>query len=114
MEDGAATLTEYTVDLLCAYISSQIYTSDLPNKISNKLILTGGGRKNKFLIRRIKEKLGNSYQVLMIDDFGIDGDFVESQAFAFLAIRSLNKLPTSYPFFTGCKKETIGGEIFKN
>ena len=50
----------------------------------------------------------------MIDDYGINGDFVESQAFALLAIRSFNKLPTSFPGTTGCEKETIGGEIILN
>ena len=36
-----------------------------------------------------------------IDDYGIDGDFVESQAFAFLAVRSILKLPSSLPETTG-------------
>mgnify|MGYP003323137764 CR=1 FL=1 len=46
-----------------------------------------------------------------IDDYGIDGDFVESQAFAFLAIRSILKLPISFPETTGCNTPTLGGEI---
>ena len=50
----------------------------------------------------------------MIDDYKIDGDFVESQAFAFLAIRSLIKLPISYPNTTGCKVPTVGGEIIES
>ena len=37
----------------------------------------------------------------------------ESQAFAFLAIRTFLKLPISFPNTTGCKKPTIGGEIIK-
>ena len=44
----------------------------------------------------------------MIDDYGIDGDFVESQAFAFLAVRSLKKLPISFPNTTNCLKLTWG------
>ena len=49
----------------------------------------------------------------MIDDYGINGDFVESQAFAFLAIRSFNNY-LHISRTTGCEKETIGGEIIKN
>ena len=49
-----------------------------------------------------------------IDDYGIDGDYVESQAFAFLAIRSFLKLPISFPDTTGCKSPTTGGEVVKN
>jgi anhydro-N-acetylmuramic acid kinase len=52
--------------------------------------------------------------VKLIDDYGIDGDFVESQAFGYLAIRSFLKLPISFPETTGCKKPTIGGVIVKN
>ena len=49
-----------------------------------------------------------------IDDYGIDGDYVESQAFAYLAIRSFLKLPISFPLTTGCKEPCTGGEVVKN
>ena len=52
--------------------------------------------------------------VKLIDDYGIDGDFVESQAFGYLAIRSYLGLPISFPETTGCKKPTTGGVIVKN
>ena len=52
--------------------------------------------------------------ITLIDKFGIDGDFVESQAFAYLAIRSYLKLPISFPETTGCKKPCTGGVIVKN
>ena len=63
------------------------------------------------------KKYGNHYfkgRLKMIDDFGIDGDYVESQAFAFLAIRRYLELPISFPDTTGCKSPTIGGEVVKN
>ena len=50
----------------------------------------------------------------MIDDYGIDGDFVESQAFAYLAVCSYLKLPITFPNTTGCKKPSTGGVIIKN
>ena len=53
-------------------------------------------------------------KIKLIDDFGIDGDFVESQAFAYLAIRSFLKLPISFPETTGCEKPCTGGIIVKN
>ena len=48
-----------------------------------------------------------------IDDFDIDGDFIESQAFAYLAIRSFLKLPISFPSTTGVKMPCDGGDIIK-
>ena len=57
---------------------------------------------------KIKKKIS------LIDDLSIDGDFVESQAFAFLAIRSYLGLPISFPSTTNCKTPTVGGAIIKN
>ncbi len=112
LEDGAATLTEYTAELLCeAIFKFSFFYRDLPKDLYNKLILTGGGRKNNHLVKKIKEKLKNTFKVIMIDDFDIDGDFIESQAFAFLAIRSFKKLPITFPETTGCNNPCQGGEL---
>ena len=79
-----------------------------------KVLVSGGGRKNKTLIQRIKSRTLKNLVIQPIDDYGVDGDYVESQAFAFLAIRSFLELPTSFPDTTGCKSPTTGGEIVKN
>ena len=49
-----------------------------------------------------------------IDDYNFDGNFIESQAFAYLAIRSFLKLPISFPSTTRCKKAISGGDILQN
>ena len=59
----------------------------------------------------MKNKIKN--KVFPIDDLNIDGDFIESQAFAFLAIRSYLGLPISFPYTTNCKIPTVGGSIIK-
>ena len=53
-------------------------------------------------------------KIKLIDEIGVDGDYVESQAFGYLAIRSILKLPISFPETTGCKYPLTGGEIVKN
>ena len=60
----------------------------------------------------LTEKINN--KIKLIDEIKIDGDFVESQAFAYLAIRSFLKLPISFPNTTGCKKPCTGGVLVKN
>ena len=50
----------------------------------------------------------------LIDDYGVDGDFVESQAFAYHAIRSYLNLPISFPETTGVREPCTGGIIIKN
>ena len=104
LEDGAATLTEFTSRVLDSFIKNT-------KRKKEKIILCGGGRKNKFLIEKLKKKNKNIKQ---IDDYGIDGDFVESQAFAYLAVRSYLNLPISFPETTGCNRPCTGGEIIKN
>ena len=99
LEDGAATLTEFTAEICSKKI------------VDNKVYICGGGRKNSFLLERIKKKSGR--QIESIDKLGIDGDFVESQAFAYLAVRSYLKLPISFPETTGCLKACTGGEIIR-
>jgi len=101
IEDGAATLTEYTAQILFSRFKP------LTNEV---IILCGGGRKNKFLIESIKQKNISFY---LIDDFNVDGDFIESQAFAYIAIRSYIKLPISFPLTTGVNLPCKGGDIIK-
>ena len=59
----------------------------------------------------INDKCGSQFK---LDDYGIDGDFIESQAFGYLAIRSYLGLPITFPNTTGCKKPTTGGVLVKN
>ena len=49
-----------------------------------------------------------------IDKYGFNGDYIESQAFGYLAIRSFLNLPISFPATTGCKEPTIGGKLVEN
>ena len=110
LKDGAASLAEYTAEIILNDLGF-IFKNKFWNKNLHFLI-SGGGRKNNFLVNRIKKKIKKKLN--LIDDLKIDGDFIESQAFAYLAIRSFLKLPISFPLTTGCKKPSTGGVIVKN
>ena len=63
-------------------------------------------------------KTRSTYQAIcdlkkLIDEYKVNGDFVESQAFAYLAVRSLMNLPISFPGTTGCEHPTTGGKYIK-
>ena len=111
IEDGTSTLTDFTGRIIEAGLLSLL---NLSKKKLLTVILCGGGRKNSTLIRNIKSRTHKKLIIQFIDDFGIDGDFVESQAFAFIAIRSFLDLPISFPETTGCKKPCTGGVLVKN
>ena len=110
LEDGATTLTDFTARVIGSALLSLL--SNVNNKLW-KVLVCGGGRKNHVLIEKIKKNTLKNIVIQPIDDYGIDGDFVESQAFAFLALRSIFKLPISFPETTGCKKPLTGGEIIQ-
>ena len=110
LEDGAATLTDFTASIIGQELS--VCLKNCKEKIQDVLVC-GGGRKNKILIEKIKKNTLKNIILQPIDEYGINGDFVESQAFAFLAIRSVLKLPISFPNTTGCKQPSVGGKIIK-
>ena len=102
IENSIATLSELTSQTI---VSSMNFFS----KKSKKIILCGGGRKNKYIYERIKQI--SNISTLNIDEYKINGDFVESQAIGYLAIRSFLKKPISFPNTTGVSKETTGGML---
>ena len=93
---GLSTLTYITANLILTFLNE---------KKINKIIVSGGGRKNKTLMNYLEGR------AIDIDDLNYEGDFIESQAFGDLAVRSLNQLPITFPETTGVKRELSGGII---
>jgi anhydro-N-acetylmuramic acid kinase len=89
------------------------YTPEISTLSKAICLVCGGGRKNKYLIEILRKNL-NIEKLVSIDEYGHDGDYIESEAFAYLAIRSYLKLPISFPSTTGCKEPSTGGIIVKN
>ena len=111
-EEGCATITEFTAYLIANGINNfRDRNTDL-----DLFIICGGGRKNNFLINRIKNYIYNEKRFIIknVDDYEFDGDFIESQAFGYLAARSIYNLPISFPKTTRCLKSISGGVIVDN
>jgi anhydro-N-acetylmuramic acid kinase len=105
LKDGCTVLSMLTVK------SISIAIKNLP-KIPKEIFFCGGGRKNNFIVNKIKKEIKS--KIFLIDKFNFNGDFIESQAFAYLAIRSYFKKFISLPETTGTSKPTLGGKIYKN
>ena len=112
LEDGCATITSFTAYLVAQGIKYSNENNDKPIKY----LICGGGRKNTFLIHSIRKYLSNKINISLedIDEYDFNGDYVESQAFGYLAIRSFLNLPISFPKTTGCESPTVGGKLVKN
>ena len=112
LENGASTITDFTASLIAKALI-HLYSDPIQNKI---FLVCGGGRKNKYLVKSIANQLGDFKKIFLhlSEKYGINGDFVESQAFAYLSIRSFLKLPISFPSTTRCKEPTCGGVLVQN
>jgi anhydro-N-acetylmuramic acid kinase len=111
LEDGLSTLIDFTASII---YESIINENNLFKDKNLKILICGGGRKNLSLVDAIKKKLPKDINLNLIDDYKIDGDFIESQAFAYLAIRSFLKKPISFPKTTNVEKPCMGGVLSKN
>ena len=110
LENGAATITDFTAKI----ISEGMNFIHGKNQFWNdKWLVCGGGRKNEYLLECIKNNF-DKINIDPIDKYGINGDYIESQAFAFLAIRSKVGLPISFPTTTRCKEPLTGGVSIEN
>ena len=100
LEDGAATLASF-----CA----QSVARDLQNFGADKMIVCGGGRKNPAIMGMLD--MHTEAKIITAEDVGWNGDMLEAQAFAYLAVRTLKGLPISFPETTGAPHPLIGGRI---
>ncbi|HJU19713.1 MAG TPA: anhydro-N-acetylmuramic acid kinase [Stellaceae bacterium] len=101
--DGAATLTEMTAAAVAAGLR---HVPAAPRQ----WLVCGGGRHNPALMEALARRL--SAPVHPVEAVGWDGDALEAQAFAYLAMRSLLGLPLSLPTTTGVPLPTCGGRLF--
>ncbi len=100
VEDGAATLTAFTVQAIARSIDH------LPQK-PLAWFVTGGGRLNPSIMTGLRDAL--NVPVGMVDDLGWNGDAMEAEGFAYLAARSALGLPLSLPTTTNVPQPMHGG-----
>lgn len=98
--DGAATLTAFTAATVAG---ARMHFPQEPRR----WLVTGGGRHNPTLMAAIQEAV--DAPVDPVESVGWDGDALEAQAFAYLALRSLDGRPLSVPGTTGVREPTCGG-----
>ena len=101
--DGAATLVAFTAAAVAA-------ARDRLPRAPERWLACGGGRRNPVLMEALRRRLGASVEP--VEAVGWEGDALEAQAFAWLAVRSLRGLPLSLPDTTGVVAPCRGGRTF--
>lgn len=102
-ENGAATLVAFTTAAVAQA------GADFPVPVKRWLVC-GGGRHNPVLMAALGARL--SGPVDPVEAVGWQGDALEAQAFAYLAVRSLAGLPITMPTTTGGPRPMTGGVFF--
>ncbi|PCH81818.1 MAG: anhydro-N-acetylmuramic acid kinase [Hyphomicrobiales bacterium] len=103
--DGTATLTQFTIEATAAALAHCPQTP-------KTWIVCGGGRLNRALMEGLQKS--TKIPVQPIENIGFDGDFIEAECFAWLAMRSLAGLPLSLPTTTGVPKPLTGGTLVRH
>jgi anhydro-N-acetylmuramic acid kinase len=104
LEDGAATLTAFTA----ASIARGREHTPIEPRV---WVVCGGGRKNRTLMSMLASNVPNA--VVPAEALGLNGDFIEAEAWAYLAVRSVLGLPITYPDTTGVGQPLTGGVLVK-
>jgi anhydro-N-acetylmuramic acid kinase len=102
--EGAATLAAFTAAAIAK-------AADHFPRPAATWVVSGGGRHNKFLMEELAAYV--NAMVLSAEQAGWDGDALEAQGFAYLAMRSKRGLPLSLPTTTGVKEPMTGGKLWK-
>jgi anhydro-N-acetylmuramic acid kinase len=104
LEDAAATLV--------AFMAEGVRLGfEMMGEKPTELVVTGGGRHNPEIMKALAQRL--LMPVKAAEDHGWRGDSIEAEAFAYLAARTANGLPISFPKTTGVPKPMTGGRIVK-
>lgn len=105
--DLLCSLTQYTVDLIAESYRREIFAKKLPLK---KVVLAGGGSQNAFLVSLLQREFP-SVKFVTMEDEGWSAQALESQAFAYFALCTLQKKPITLPSTTGAKQPVVCGKI---
>jgi anhydro-N-acetylmuramic acid kinase len=103
IENGAATLTAFTAAAVAAVVP-------LLPRPPRSWIVAGGGARNPTMMRMLAERLAPA-SVEAAQNLGWSSDAIEAQAFAYLAVRSLNGLAITFPGTTGAPRPMTGGVV---
>jgi anhydro-N-acetylmuramic acid kinase len=102
--DGAATLTAFTAATVACALDQ------LPVRPA-RLLVAGGGRRNPVMLAMIAEQTGLTPEPA--EALGWNGDAIEAEGFAYMAVRSLRGLPISFLGTTGAPRPLTGGTLHR-
>lgn len=107
--DILATLVDHIANRIVDDIS---FLNREKKSINSKILVTGGGAKNGYLIESIRHKLAGSVELIVPDDKLVD--FKEALIFAFLGVLRLKNFPNCLASVTGASRDSSGGIVISD
>ena len=105
LEDGARTLAHVTA---AAILKSAGHLPERPKSY----IVSGGGRLNTVIMQDLAELAAlDGAVVIPAEEASLDGDSMEAEAWAYMAVRSARGLPLTFPATTGVREPVTGGVL---
>ncbi len=105
LADGAATLSAFTAAAVAVALNQ------MPQR-ATRLVVCGGGAHNAAIMKALRQKTG--IEVCTAAAIGADSDFIEAQAFAYLAVRHRENLASTFAATTGASAPVIAGRFCKS
>lgn len=102
--DVQATLVELTAQSILLAVSQHFKAGEI--------LVCGGGVQNVFLMSRLQDLTQNQFSLASTQKYGIDPNWVEAIAFAWLARQTINKKHGNIPRVTGARETSILGGIY--
>lgn len=114
LEDGCATLNAFTAECVALGI---IWIQKSGFEVPLKWVLCGGGAFSPHLrsqlVQRLAARVPGKLELISADDIGWSAQGMEAELFAYLAVRSVQNLPLTFPGTTGVSEPTNGGKLFR-
>jgi anhydro-N-acetylmuramic acid kinase len=107
LADGARTLAAVSAEAI-------LKAAEHMPKPPKLWIVCGGGRKNPHIVGDLRDGAAkDGADVILAEDAGLNGDSMEAEAWAYLAVRSMKGLPLTFPTTTGCNEAVTGGVLVR-
>ncbi len=103
LNDALATLAAFTAESVARAIDH------VPSR-PHQVLVTGGGRHNAAIMQELRARL--ALPVESVDRHALNGDALEAEGFAYMAVRSILELPISFPGTTGAPRAMCGGVVY--
>ena len=109
--EGHGHSTDEDVLMTLTYLTARAIGDQVNNLTPgvDAMYVSGGGAKNQLMMEILQDK--SRSPVALTSDIGIDPQWVEAAAFAWMAFCTLHAQPSTLPSVTGAKHPTIAGVI---